>query len=607
MIEVARFLAAHTPFRSLPAEILERVASTVVVEFFPAGALILRQGGPPATHFYVLRRGAVELCDGDVAVDLVEEGELFGFPSLLAGAPPELTARVSEDALCYLLDRSVAVDVFGAPSGMRFLVTALRDRISAGGEQAITTGSAVGDVARSPLVVVDPAEPIGAVAAKLTEAGCGVAVVSFPSESGIVTDRDFRARVVAAGVGSTVAVGDVATRSAMTIDASATADEAILRMLEKGVHHLPVVDDRGDVVAMLSDLDLLDLDRRGASRLRSEIQHASGVGEVAEAGSRIPDAVSALVRAGVDAEHVGRVVSTLVDALTERLLELGQERSGPAPVPFAWLALGSAGRREQSLVTDQDHALVYADGGEKYDEYFRSLSGEVAAGLEMAGIARCESKVMAGEEGWRGSESWWRARFADWMSERDRVATFLTSIAFDMRTVAGELDARALFVEAVGKVGENPAFLRRSARLALELRPPIGFLGGLVVRDVDDRTGVLDLKLGGLLPATGLARVFALEAGSAEVGTPARLRAAAGAGTLDEDQAHGLEQAFRLFQGLRLRHHVEQWGRGEPITNLIAPDDLGPIDRGALKHAFGIVRSVQSELAERLAPRILGR
>jgi CBS domain-containing protein len=608
VLEVARFLAAHPPFRGLAEGKVDEIARSVAVEFFPTGSVILQQGGAPSEYLYVLRRGAVELCDGPVAVDLVEEGEPFGFPSLLSGSPPRYGVRVREDALCYLLDRSVAAEVFGAPTGIRFLIESLRDGRTATVRDVAPVGAIpAGSVARSPLVIVDPDEPVVAVAERMTAVSATAAVVALAGGPGIVTDRDFRARVVAGEVDLGRRIADVATTRAATIDADAPTAEALLRMLELGVHHLPVVGADGAVVAMLGDLDLLGLERRDAFRLRSEIQHAAGIEEVAGVGRRLPAAVATLVGAGVDAEHVARVVSVLVDALTVRLLELAGERLGPVPVPYAWLALGSAGRREQALVTDQDHALVYADGGEDHDGHFRALAEVVASGLETAGIARCSSKVMAGEEGWRGSESWWRRRMSEWVTEPDRVATFLTGIAFDVRVVTGDLDPRGLFVEAAERAPDHPDFLRRLARLAIELRPPIGFLGGLVVRDVDDQEGVLDLKLGGLLPVTELARLFALEAGSFEVGTVGRLRAAASAGTLEADQAEGLEEAFRLFHDLRLRHQVQKWEAGEPPGNLLDPDGLGPIERGALKQAFRIVRDVQNSLAERLAPRILGR
>lgn len=605
MLEVERFLAAHAPFRGLPDHVLAGLASSVIVDFFPTGTVVLEQGGRASKFLYLLRRGRAELVDGDTIVDRLEEGEAFGFPSLLSGASPEYTVRITEDALCYLFDRSVAVHVLGAPTGIRFLVETLRSRRMPA--HRASSQPLVEDVARGPLVFADPDEAIESVARRMTAASASAAVVRFADRPGIVTDRDFRTRVVAARTDVSAPIAQVSTPDAITITRSSLVSEALLTMLESGVHHLPVVDSHGMVVAMLSDLDLLGLERRDSSRLRSQIQQANDVEQVATAGRTIPEAVAALVQGGVDAGHAGKVVSVLIDALTIRLLELGQEALGVAPAPFAWLALGSAGRREQGLVTDQDHALVYADSAEDHDGYFLRLARFVATGLESAGIPRCQSKVMASEEGWRGTESWWERRMRDWMTKPDRVAAFLTGVAFDVRHVTGDLAVDRLFAIAAEEAGNQPGFLQRLERLALEARPPLGWLGGLAPHDVNGREGVLDLKTGGILPITELARVHALRAGRFELETPARLRAAATAGALSPDHADALEEAFEFLGDLRLQNQMSEWTAGRAPSNLIDPDSLGPIDRGSLKQAFRIVRQVQADLANRLAPRILGR
>jgi CBS domain-containing protein len=186
-------------------------------------------------------------------------------------------------------------------------------------------------------------------------------VVTDGDRVGIVTDRDMRARVVAGGLAGDTPVGEIATVPARTVSADESLDRALVSMLSLGVHHLPVVVD-GTVIGMLTDLDLLGHQRRDAFRLRSDIERAVDLAGAVEAGRRIPTAIVPLVRAGVDAAHVGVVMATLVDALVARLLGLGETELGSPPGPYGWLALGSGGRREQALHTDQDHALVYADG-----------------------------------------------------------------------------------------------------------------------------------------------------------------------------------------------------------------------------------------------------
>jgi CBS domain-containing protein len=600
VLEVERFLADHPPFAGMDPERLARVASLIEVEYFPPGAMILEQGGPPSRFAYVVRRGSVDLVDGERTVDRLDEGELFGFPSLLSRLPPLYGVRAQEETICYLLAAEQAREVFGDAAGLRFLTLVLRDRVVPAPTVPVVT---VGDVAHAPLVRVSPATPAIETARLMTAAGVSAAVVESPAGPGIVTDRDLRVKVVAGGLDPGGAVGDIATTPARTIDPEAAVDAALITMLELGIHHLPVVAS-GTVIGMLTDLDLLGQQRRDAFRLRSEIERASRVEDVAAAGRRIPEVVVPLVRAGVDAEHVGSVLAALADALVSRLLDLAADEIGPAPGAYAWLALGSAGRREQGFVTDQDHALVYATGLD--DGWFAAAAASVVAGLEAAGIPRCESKVMASEVGWRGDTGWWEERLSAWMDLPEEKAAFVTALVFDARVVTGTLDAGPLMAAAVGRASANHHFLRRLTRLALDSRVPIGFLGNLVVGD-DGEEGTIDIKQGGTRPVTEMARVFALRAGVGAVSTVARLRQAAAAGVVDVDTAEGLAEAFVLFADLRLRHQAFQLRAGEPLDNLIRLDRLGRIERGTVRNAFRVVRAVRRELADELLPRPLGR
>jgi CBS domain-containing protein len=604
MLDVVRFLSAHPPFAGLDANALERVAQSIRVEYFVPGTVVIEQGGSPSAFVYVVRKGRVELVDIERVVDVLEEGELFGFPSLLSGEPPGYTVRVAEETICYLIEGEVARTVFAIPDGMRFLTVALRQRAGfvaeASGERTV-----IRNVARGHLVSASPDTTIRRVAELLTERSATAAVVLIDGRIGIVTDRDIRAQVVAGSVSPDEAVETIATVPARTVGPDELVDAALVRMLQLGVHHLPLVED-GVVKGMLTDIDLLGHQRRDAFRLRSEIGRAPDVEAVAEAGLRVPDALAPLIRVGMDADHVGVVMAALQDAMVSRLLDLYIAEHGEFPAPFAWIALGSGGRREQGLVTDQDHALVYGDGAEDSDESYRSLAEFVVEGLERAGVSRCTSKVMASEDGWRGSTSWWRSRIADWMGIPEDKAAFLTGLTFDGRRVAGDLDIEPLFAGAVELASADHAFINRLIHLLAEVKVPVGFLGGLVMTDDGEHSG-LDVKHGGVLPVTEIARIFALRAGSRATGTVRRLAAAAEAGLIGRNVADGLEEAYRLFRDLRVRHQLEGRENRRPPDELLDPVELGPLERRALRDAFRLVREVQKDLLASAAPRVLGR
>jgi CBS domain-containing protein len=301
----------------------------------------------------------------------------------------------------------------------------------------------------------------------------------------------------------------------------------------------------------------------------------------------------------MDPVDIGHVVGVTVDALTSRLAELGIEQLGPPPVPWAWIALGSQARHEQSLRTDQDHAIAIGgnDADHGAEDYFARLGEWVTGGIEEAGIPRCRAGVSATEAQWRATLEEWSRRFAGWMADAGPDETTLTAIAFDYRRVAGPLDVGDV-LDAVLRTGpRHPLFLRRLAAQAIELTPPTGFVRDFVVQARGEHAGTLDIKHGGLTAITSIARTLALQVGALERRTLDRLRQAASLGRLEEPDREGLEEAFRLLWQVRLEHQVEQLRRHEQADDYIDPKELGPVTRQGVKEAFRVVDRVQRTLA----------
>ena len=607
-MQVEGFLARYLPFDALGPEELRRIAGSVRIEFFPAGTTILVQSGEPAAFLYVIRTGAVEVVDEGRVRDLLLEGEIFGHPSLLSGLGPAFSIRAHEDTLCYLIERHEAERVFGTPTGLAYLTAHLGRRIPRPTEasragRAGTALSPVGGLVRRPPVTCSAATPIHDAAELMArERVSSVLVVGGPAP-GILTDRDLRSRVLAAGRSPSTPVGEVMSSPLVTVPAEATVEEVLLTMLEHGIHHVPVTDGSGAVVGVVSDTDLLGLERTDAFAVRSAIERAPDRQALLREARTLPLLVRGLVAADVDPVHVGRVVAITIDALTERLLELAIAALGDPPGPWAWLALGSQARREQALATDQDHGLAYETvdlAPEEADRYFAALAERVTDGLEAAGIPRCRGGVMASNPSWRRTAPGWVAELRRWMGEAGPEGRVFTSIALDYRRVGGPLDLERDLDAEIRRAPAVPGFVRRVARTAIDLRPPTGFLRDHVV---ETRAPTLDVKRGGITPITNLGRAYAVAAGIAANGTLPRLRAAADAGLLHADLAAGLEEAFRLLWRVRLDHQASRAAAGERPDDLVHLSTLGPIARRSLKEAFRTIVRAQRALANELGLR----
>jgi len=291
-------------------------------------------------------------------------------------------------------------------------------------------------------------------------------------------------------------------------------------------------------------------------------------------------------------------VAAAHDALLVHIIRDAEAALGPPPCPYAWLVLGSEGRYEQTLRTDQDNALIYADNApEEAEAYFTALAERVVEQLVRCGFPRCPGNVMATNPQWRQPRAVWQNYFRQWISVPDEEALFRTAIFFDLRSVYGTLDIEASLRPIILRARDNRVFLGRLARAALRQTAPINFFRQLVLERRGDQRGLIDLKYRGTAMIVDLARLFALEAGVPDTNTIARLRKAANHSSLGETSAEELIAAFELIGLLRLRWQYQQLRQGLEPGNQVEVDKLTPLERRELKEALRAVAVVQRAVA----------
>jgi CBS domain-containing protein len=341
--------------------------------------------------------------------------------------------------------------------------------------------------------------------------------------------------------------------------------------------------------------------------LRRAIASAGSGDELAGVRNQLNSAVVALHDAGLAPDQICAVTSVVSDALIRRTIELAVERRGPPPVEFAWLSLGSHGRREAAPSSDVDSGMSWRDPEEGAEEatrdYLRGVAADVAETLTSIGWRLDARGVTASGDFSASSIGEWRRAIATWLTHpEDNKVLIATSILLDGRTVYGaeDLDPKG---ELFGPRNRE-TLLRWMLRLALAAKPPTGFRRDIVVEHSGEHRGTLDVKHGGLLPVVDIARYGALRARSTETSTIARLHAAGEKGALDSAHVRTLAEAYDLFSGLRLEHQVEQLRRGLEPNDHLDPKGLNQLTRRYLRDAFREVAAVQKSLSGELSRRV---
>jgi CBS domain-containing protein len=614
--DVVSFLRAYPPFDAIEERELAAVAAAAEIEFFPRGTVVFSQDGRPVEHLLVIRAGAVEIMLAGRVLDRLGVGEMFGHASMLSGLPPGFAARTDEDTLCYRIPESVARPLLARPESVQFVARSLLAR-QGGAAAALTATPAVAAPVNRPVRLLVRSEPvlcapdvtIREAAARMTATGNNAVVVTA-QPLGILTDRDLRSRVIAAGLSYDSPVGAAMSSPAYTVAPERIGGDVLLEMLERGFRHFPVVSAEGKVLGVVEAADLNAAEMLSSFNLRSGIARAGDYAELAPAAAGLRPAVLALHDAGVAASRIATMYSVLLDALTRRCIELAIEQAGrPAP-EFSWLALGSQARREATLSSDLDSAIASYGPAEARsaqqaeDESARRELHEIGKAVNSRlagwGLRMDENGASASELVFVRSVDSWRHVAKSWVEDpRQEKALILVSLMSDSRPVWGVHHGTPV-ADVFEAARTRPQLLRLLARLAVAHRPPTGFLRGLVLDHDGEHRGTFDVKRGGLLPVVDLARWAGMATGVTAASTSERLLAASDAGTLDASDARTLQEAHELFTELRLDHHVEQLCVGEEPDDHIHAAALSDLTRSHLKNAFRAVAAVQKRITAEL-------
>ncbi|WP_297005964.1 DUF294 nucleotidyltransferase-like domain-containing protein [uncultured Corynebacterium sp.] len=614
--EVRRFLAGQEPFTHLPDSELDVLPLRMTMSYVRRGDTVITAGSDN-DRLFIVRSGAVDVTDeSGVLLDRRGTGDSFGYSTMLTGehtdvhGPSRYSMVAVEDSLLLslpgsdlleLVDRYPDIARYYAGLSVRIRVDADRVRQRAGTDVLRRTVADM-DHHRRDLVTVDTDVTVAEAARVMGErrVSC-LPVVEGRRLVGILTDRDLRNRVLAAGVDPQVQVREIMTPDPVSVEPRGTVFEAMLRMSDLDIHHLPVTDaaQGGDLVGILAASDVMRTMRNDPIYLTADLAKATTDDQMKRIVDDAATMAAGFIERGASPEEVSELLTVGLDSLARRLLTLAEEELGPPPVPYGFAVVGSQGRRSVGFASDQDNCLVLSDDydGTSHGRYFAALSTRVCDGLAAAGQVHCPGDMMASNPEWRMTVSQWVDTFHTWVTAPDPDALLHAQTFFDMRVVHGSRD----LVERVHRCAVDSAtgsgrLHAQLAALAVRREPPLGVFRGLVVRRGGDYANTLDVKKGGIAAIVQITRLYALVAGSPVVGTGQRLAAAAQAGVISVKGARDLTDAFGVLTGLALRHQARQLRTGEAPDYAVSPDALGRLERENLRDAFGIIKSIQSAL-----------
>jgi CBS domain-containing protein len=616
------FLSNTAPFSFLPEDALELAAESLSTAFHPKGSVLFVQGRTRVGYLYILYKGSAERYyeqDGRrIMRDLLGEGDLYGGISmLLKDGLSVRTLEVTEDAYFYLLPKSVFLDICRAHAvfsefftdtfGKRMLdksYAAIIARTTAPPEEGLQLfNQPVHQICSRDTVFGTPDMTIQQVAMRMKQENSSYLMVpsAEPQSAGIITESDLTRKVIAAGWDIGRPAAEVMSAPLCTIDENAMVFEALMEMMKHNVKHLAVTDAGHQVIGVLSNRELISAQGQSPLFLLREISRAESFSEIIAKHQRLPGIVKALITSGATARNINRTVTTVSDMILKKTMDFVLQQMAPPPTAFAFMIMGSEGRGEQTLKTDQDNAIVFEDVSEAdlpaVSQYFLELGRKVCRLLDQAGYAYCQGDIMAQNPDWCQPLSIWMKYFLKWIHAAEPEDLLQASIFFDFRYGYGDEQlVEALRDHLYGAIGRWSGFLRYMTENALYFKPPLGFFRNFVVESKGQHRDKLDIK-SAMTPIVDFARIYALKNGVHATNTFERLHQLHTRKVLTTEEYEEMEKAYSFLMQLRfVRQVTAAIEQKAPPDNFINPKRMTRIEQTMLKEIFKRIEKFQAKM-----------
>lgn len=601
--EISAFLSSTAPFQYLSEPLLAKVLSQLEIRYFKAGSPILRLD-QPAQFWYVIRKGVVEVFRRDGALyNRLGTGGYFGEFGLLMGKKVRFPVKAIEDTLCYVVPAALFSRMFDECEAFADYVeiednTRLKKAASYSQKTNLLLSAQVESILGSNVLTLPANLSAQEAASKMAEQGVTSVLVFEQDETtltGIVTDQDFRIKLVAQGLPLTTPLRELMTSQPIVLEHDRPAFEAMMVMLRTGAHHLPVSKD-GKVIGIVSQSDLVRHQSKSTLFVANNIGQANSIEELKSLQTDVTQAFIKMVEEDANSRMIGSAMASIGRSFKQRLIELAEKELGPPPVQYSFLALGSMAREEQLLVTDQDNAIVLSDAyqADLHQDYFTKLAKQVCDGLDACGYPYCTGGIMASNPKWMLTLSQWKALFQQWIDRPSAEGLLHSNVFFDLESVWGRADlAKQLSEQIRLHASKAPGFLSCMSRNALLRTPPLGFFKEFVLEKDGTHINTINMKRRGSGPLTDLIRVHTLATSGRARNSFARLAELEKTNLLLGGQAAKLRDALEVISMVRIKHQAEAASQGNTPDNQVDPAQLGTFERKNLKDAFQILNDAQ--------------
>jgi len=615
-VEASNILKKVNPFQHLAQNTLESILAKAEIRQFPKGTYVFRQGDASLQALFVLVSGSVDITvldkqDREVLVSKRQELEFFGEMVFLSEDCYPASVRAVTDLLCIVIPNILfETELTRTPEFANAFSRILAERMRTVYQSLIYATEQsqmaldqpmrrrVASLMSAPLVTCGLQDQVSTLAKQMTTHAVSSLVVlgELGQPRGIVTERDLVGKVLARDdCQDGLTAGSIMDKNLLTVAPDAFYYEALLIMVKHKVKHLLVVDNH-KLTGLITIRDLIISRSTGALAIVNSIEKQDTIEGLVEASAEIDKILQALVEERASGKEILKIITEFYDRLTQKVIQICEqemltEGHGSPPVAYSWITMGSSGRQEQFVKTDQDNGIIYdnvpPDKEEAVASYFQLLAEKAVEGLFRCGFAKCKGNVMASNPFWCRSFNGWREAINVWINNLEPENIRMMTIFLDFRHVSGKKALCDLLRNFVTRSFQKSAtVLLFLAKDDLNHRVPLTFFKQIITEKTKEHRNMVNLKGAACVHIVDCLRIFSLREGIVETNTFIRLEKLAKKRVLSAEDNELLENAYETLMMLRIRQSIRQLSAGQQPDNYLNPNDLSKRDKSALREAL---------------------
>ncbi|QNM89612.1 cyclic nucleotide-binding domain-containing protein [Aliarcobacter cryaerophilus] len=602
MQEQKKFISNIHPFNNLNSFELDDLVESLDIVYFKANTTIQAQDSNPEFLYFVLK-GLIQEINDDEVLSVYSKGEIFDSVSLIKNHSKNSFVAI-EESICYALKKERFMQILSSNQQLEnYFFQSISDKLNnnilneKNKDMANIMIAKVKDAKVHKAVVVDTNKTIYEAATIIKQEK--IPTLLLKDEDGemyIVTDSDFRQKVILNRMDYDDLVVKIASKGLIYINEDDFLFNAQLQMAKHGLKRVVVKNDHDEIVGILDQISLSSFFATNTFAVSNQIINAETLEELKEASHSFIKIIKLLNAKGVKIEFISKLINQLNKKLLDKLYKLlaPKELIGKSCL----VVMGSEGRAEQILRTDQDNALIISDDCSISEEKLREFTHLFTETLVDFGFPRCEGNIMVSNPYWCRKQSDFKELIYEWVNSPSGDNFMNIAIFYDALCVSGDIEIIKELKNYLFKISSNSqSFYTNFARVINSFDVPLGFFDGFVFNSKDEKhKDEIDIKRGGIFIIVQGIRSLSIQNRVLNTNTIKRINSLKELKVLDDESAKELIMAFNILNSLKLKASLEKLDKKEKIDNFVNPNRLTIMEKDLLKESFKIVNKLKKRL-----------